>query len=373
MQWKSISKDETQFVKGVSIFLILSHNYFHWVKPKIGENEFAFNRDRILAFGEELFAQPMELLHLLFTYLGHYGVQIFIFLSAYGLYRSYHNRDIGWWRFMWKRVSKLYPVFVLAILVHFAMVVFYDHGGGAAFWYLKFYLFKLSLLSNFVPGQVFTGNGPWWFFSFIVQFYAVFPLMRDGIARYGDKALLAMAVGAYAARILVNPYFIAHDLNLYFTVLGYLPELSLGIYLARRDNWRIPAIGIWAALLVFLLSNWFGLIWQFASTAVLILMLAGFRLLLDRSDLNGIGTRFFHYLGRISLPLFAVHGVLRAPFVDSANATSDWAYTLALWPLFFVVSLVVAQFMDWLLRAGAYLYAETRQRWPVSGADSKDA
>ncbi|MCB1878014.1 MAG: acyltransferase [Chromatiales bacterium] len=373
MQWKSISKDETQFIKGISIFLIVMHNYFHWVKPIVGENEFGFNRERIVAFGQELLAQPLEAVHLLFAYFGHYGVQTFIFLSAYGLYRSYHEREVGWLSFQWNRISKLYPAFLLAILVHYLMIVFYEGAVDATGWYLKFYLFKLSLLSNFVPDQAFSGNGPWWFFSFIVQFYLVFLLIRDAVKRYGEGVLLGLAGISYAARIFLNPYLVDHGLNIFFTVVGFLPELCLGIFLARREQWRIPALWLWGALLVSVLGNWYESAWWFSSTAVLILMLVVLRWYLDRADLGGALNRFFLYLGRISLPLFAAHGVLRAPFVASANEAANWGYTFILGIAFFLVALAVAQLMDWLIAGLGRVYAEARQRRLLSNAGAKDA
>jgi len=45
---------------------------------------------------------------------------------------------------------------------------------------------QLTLLANFVPGKAMSACGPWWFYSFIFQFYLVFPLM----IRIADAGLM---------------------------------------------------------------------------------------------------------------------------------------------------------------------------------------
>ena len=72
-------------MKGIAILGIMLHNYCHFVKDIVRENEFTWQQlrcDRLW----EVIQQPDELLpmHLLFFF-GHYGVAVFLFLSGFGL------------------------------------------------------------------------------------------------------------------------------------------------------------------------------------------------------------------------------------------------------------------------------------------------
>lgn len=44
LAWHSLDKSETNLLKGVGIFLIISHNFFHAVHPIAPENQFFFQK-----------------------------------------------------------------------------------------------------------------------------------------------------------------------------------------------------------------------------------------------------------------------------------------------------------------------------------------
>ena len=81
MKTYSISKDDTSLIKGLAIFCIVLHNFFHWMPPSPGENEFVFDERIHNNFFSILTSTPTEIINVLFSYFGHYGVQIFIFIS----------------------------------------------------------------------------------------------------------------------------------------------------------------------------------------------------------------------------------------------------------------------------------------------------
>ncbi|MCK5677861.1 MAG: hypothetical protein KAH72_05235, partial [Flavobacteriaceae bacterium] len=90
---KSLDLNQTTIFKGIAIFMIAMHNYFHWIAPKPGENEFDFNYIRLENYIDILSHQTLFGLQATFSYFGHYGVQIFLFLSAYGLTKKYGNQS----------------------------------------------------------------------------------------------------------------------------------------------------------------------------------------------------------------------------------------------------------------------------------------
>jgi len=86
------SKENTNFLKGVSILLIALHNYYRWVNPITGENEFWFSTASYLKSFITVRSNPLEIFNVFFNFLGFYGVQGFILISAYGLTISYRNK-----------------------------------------------------------------------------------------------------------------------------------------------------------------------------------------------------------------------------------------------------------------------------------------
>ena len=78
-------------MRGIAILAIVLHNFAHWLRPMVKENEYAFaqhNADRLMT--ELLHPSAVLPAHLL-SFFGHYGVPVFIFLSAYGLVMKYES------------------------------------------------------------------------------------------------------------------------------------------------------------------------------------------------------------------------------------------------------------------------------------------
>src|SRR5260221_10559693 len=94
-----LNKRDTTVLKGLAITAIVLHNFFHLVSP-VHPNEFAFDAARFRLF-LDIVKHPSLMLQAFFSFFGHYGVQIFIFLSAYGLAKSHWADSSDWITFMW--------------------------------------------------------------------------------------------------------------------------------------------------------------------------------------------------------------------------------------------------------------------------------
>lgn len=87
-----LTRAECNVLRGIAILGIFLHNYCHWLGPVVKENEYQYfqhNVDwltRCIAHADALL--PCHLI----SFFGHYGVPIFLFLSAYGLERKYGGR-----------------------------------------------------------------------------------------------------------------------------------------------------------------------------------------------------------------------------------------------------------------------------------------
>ena len=84
-----LTRNECSAMRGIAILAIMLHNYCHFIGKIVKENEYRFydfNNNRLL----QVLDNPDELLPVhLFSYFGHYGVPVFLFLSGFGLVRKY--------------------------------------------------------------------------------------------------------------------------------------------------------------------------------------------------------------------------------------------------------------------------------------------
>ncbi len=159
--------EDTQVLKGIAILVIVLHNYFHLLTP-IRANEFSYDPARLTAFLRAMH-DPRLAVGAIFAYWGHYGVQIFMFLSAYGLATRYWDQPMGWGQFIWSRVKKIYPTFLLSVLL-WALFI------GATISILgpigplrknaAALLLTFLGVENLVPGLSLPPVGPWWFLPF---------------------------------------------------------------------------------------------------------------------------------------------------------------------------------------------------------------
>ena len=350
MEWKHLTKEDTALYKGIGILLIVGHNFFHWVAPSTGENEFIFDAGLIGKLGTLLIKQPLESLNLALSYFGHYGVGIFIFLSGYGLARSRAGGagkgagTMGWFSFMSSRVRKVYPGFVLAVVLYVVFEYFRTSALPPPD-ILKELAVKLSLLANFFPDQALSVNGPWWFYSFIFQCYAVFPLLVHVHRRLGPAGLFTAAGAGLIFLAVLGPLLMQHHVNALQMVVGHLPEFCLGIYLAGRREARFHGAWLLVAAAIFVLGNRFGAAWPFSFLSCLVLVLAGLQVIVPMIRRRPALGAVIAYYGLISMYLFACHGFLRGPFVYIANKHTSPALSILLSVAFLLTATAVAQIM----------------------------
>lgn len=137
-----------------------------------------------------------ELKPLWVFYPGFIGVDIFLFLSGYGLCRSYENNDLRtFYKRRFRRIMPMFLCFQLFISV-FQMV----SDQSADFW---------DVICNFTTLS-FWGLGGWpaeWYLSFLFYLYLFFPLLYKLVSRLGVHATLAcIAVLASLQYAMIWPW-----------------------------------------------------------------------------------------------------------------------------------------------------------------------
>ncbi len=310
MKLLDITRDESTKLKGIAILMILLHNFFHWIPPNFGENEFEFSADRISQYWDTFLDVPQEFINLLFSFWGHYGVQIFIFLSGYGIAKSLIAKKPRFIPFLCKRLAKLYPAFILSIL---ALLLYWSwvNVNDLSSWKTYVLLInKLLFLHNIEPFQAISFNGPWWFYGLIFQLYLLSIPLFNALQRYGWKALACVLALSYTLIYLLYAPLMKHYVYIMANASGHLPEFALGMYLALGKKVFRPSL-ILPALLVFALGNYYFAFYPLTFIAVAFLLVGACLMFLRQSTLLD---RFFLFYGSISMYLFAIHGFLRKPF-----------------------------------------------------------
>ena len=326
-QINHFSKDQTAILKGLGILLIVLHNFFHNLTPVIGENEFSFSSETFWNFYQTLRVSPENVLRATFSYFGHYGVQIFIFLSSYGLTRKYYQKPLIINQFLANRINKIYLSFLLCVAAYILLGLVKAHfmpGEKVLYW--DSLLWKVLLVSNFIPGQALMPVGPWWFMPFIFQVYALYPWLLNCYQKHGDKLLILVALTGVLVESQLNPYLITRHLNINHTVFGHLPLLCLGLFFAAQDSIKssVLYVVIPLSLLLLVAGNFNGYAWIFSNIALATIALATSTTLLRLLSPQALAARLLMFYGNISFHLFMVNGFLRFPFHHFAETYHCW-------------------------------------------------
>lgn len=161
--------------------------------------------------------------------IGDIGVDIFMFLSAYGLSCSYQkNRDKR--RYFKRRLFRILPGVIL-LLFSFAIVDTVIFGAKPYQCIHPRYWFD-SLYSTY------------WFIGAIVLFYIVFPFLFDLLEKVKLQTPFIVLTSFLLSVILVYLILQIHSNRLYQLVVYFarIPILLIGIMMATRGFWKSPIV-----------------------------------------------------------------------------------------------------------------------------------
>jgi peptidoglycan/LPS O-acetylase OafA/YrhL len=361
----NIDKRDTQIFKGMAIIMITLHNLIHKLPNMPIENEFKFHN-----YGSDIFFSPLFFenpVSFVFSFFGYYGVQIFIFLSAYAFYlKKDEILDTPYLSFIKKRYLRLlYPLLLSMILVSFLEAVYntvffnysYEtilHG------FLGIYVggfLHLTSLYPFIPSGLPGGPGPWWFISFILQAYFIFPVLFK--VKFNNTYHFVISfVLSYVFIFITNLYF--PEVNIYYTVIGHLPELLLGMYFAGHLKTKSININkmifiILGSIALIFISNMNENMWYFSFVWATVFFVSLF--LVSGTLMTERVKNIFFFIGGISVYVFLLNGVTRDYFIYFINNYSD--STITYWSII-VLYLLVTVFMSYLLLKFERLIVENK-------------
>ena len=200
-----LTRTECTAMRGIAILAIMLHNYCHYVKGIVKENEYQFFNKRIDGLWESL-TSPDEFLpvHLL-SFFGHYGVPVFLFLSGYGLVRKYEKESRGQGHDSGENraTSPLSPFSFLRyhylkllrmLIVGFVLFIMVDAVTPGRFpFHWDNVIAQLLMYINVLPEpDKIIWPGIYWFFGLMMQLYIVYRLLLYRRSSWYVVALIAV-------------------------------------------------------------------------------------------------------------------------------------------------------------------------------------
>ena len=320
-----LSRKECSAMRGVAILAIMLHNYCHWLRGIVRENEYTWQQFK---FDElwRLTLNPDEQLPMhLVSFFGHYGVPVFLFLSGYGLVKKYEQGklpEVGLWRFVRYNYLKLFRIFIVGF-VAFILLDAITPGMHRYTWTAV--VGMLGMFANLFedPSHV-VWPGPYWYFSITLQLYIFYRLILYRWRHWG--LVVGMIVLCWLWQLSCQDDAVLLERLRYNLIGGVLP-FGLGLLAARIPtiiptlgtnnshagnkifpNWEyIIALLLAVALIVALSSNFQGWLWVPAfivvGTIALVKVMPEWML------------SYSVWVGGISSAIFVAHPLVRKIFV----------------------------------------------------------
>ena len=339
-----LTRSECTAMKGIAILGIMLHNYCHWLTDIVRENEFTWRQprcDRLL----EVLQQPDELLPMhLFSFFGHYGVTVFLFLSGFGLVMKYERSplpEVGIWRFLRYNYLKLFRILV----VGFVLFVMLDAITPAMHRYKASEVVAiLGMYVNFLehPAQV-IWPGPYWYFSVTLQLYLLYRLVFYRWRHW--SVAVALMVGCWIWQLCYCDDMVTLERLRYNLVGGLLP-FGMGLLAARSEKLkemcgklRLPLYAV-LFMLSILFAFYFSLLspqmWLWVPALAVVGTMALVKLMPQWLMPSVV------WLGTIPAAIFVMHPLVRKIFIRPYLQYDQYAGLL----LFVVATLLVS----WLVK-----------------------
>ena len=213
-------------------------------------------------------------------------VDFFFMLSGFVIMRGYANRMStreAFSNFLYARFARLYPLYFATTTVWVVLAALASVGAFHPEHAIQFSaseVIQQYLLSHaWGTTQALNLNGPSWSISAEWAVYLLFPLFIMLRRRFGDTALLALAITAIFGLEMVNHVWFPKtrswlEWTYDFGAVRAVPNFLIGMWLSTVTGWgvRLKALGVKAGLLLFALSVPLNLIE--APTVVVLLDLA---------------------------------------------------------------------------------------------------
>ena len=345
---EKLTRTECNALRGLAIIGIFLHNYCHWLRPVVKENEYQYIQRNVDNLYQVLQGSWDELFffHIL-SFFGHYGVPIFLFLSAYGLTMKYeqklptgptNNQEtqatlplFGFIKYHWLKLFRM-------MIVGFVAFTMVDNiTKGPHLYKVMDIIGQMGLFNNLLPHpDDIIWPGPYWFFGLMLQLYIVYRLLLYRRHWLWNVGLIVLSL---AIQLACDPESDALNRWRYNFIGGMLP-FGAGLLYARYVRpWSTATnfVAFILSVLAILLMSFSYLTWYFVPLAICIASIT-FVKLISRLEV-AIGckslsfTNILSWVGSISAALFVCHPITRKIFIPISKAGDYWTglllYTIA--------------------------------------------
>ncbi len=322
-----LTRAECNALRGIAILGIFLHNFCHWLNPVVKENEYQYFQHNVDWF-TQCAARVNELFpaHVI-SFFGHYGVPVFLFLSAYGLEMKYGNgqgrpsdgRRMGIVPFVRYHYLKLFKM----MIVGFICFTIIDAMTPGSWHYTVEQIVGQLLMINNLYDQPDRNiwPGPFWFFGLMLQLYAVYRLLLYR-RHWGWTAGLMLV--CTVPQLFMNPE--GEVLNYWrYNFMGGMLPFGLGLLFARYGN-KVMLVNLtfgsflmsWVVCSFFIVSasgsfySWVIVPALICYASVyLVKTISSLPLAWLRSRIDFV----LGWLGNISAALFVIHPAIRKVFI----------------------------------------------------------
>lgn len=312
-----IGKNARQYWMGIAMIWIV---LFHWMMPLSG-NE----------------AIP-EIIRLTLSRIfgsGFVGVDIFLFLSAYGLCHSFNNNSYG--VFLLRRLKRLFPVFLIFIVFY----IYYIADVKDWMSVLKLTVLHITGLSSL------TWRSYAWYIPATIFIYWSFPLWYYSVKWVERKSSILLWV-CFMGILVIKPlmtHYIFWLLNGRFVmvVLGILTYIWLKDNQDKKNNNLVMLFAIPAILAMFFGQNKA----EIVGVSLPLIFYA-----IDKSGIKHYGEKAVSFIGRHTLEIYLAQCVAIEAFPPSRfeNLLSELSVTPMLqWPIAMIIELLLTALLSILL------------------------
>ncbi len=315
-----LTRTECAALRGLAIIGIFLHNYCHWLGPVVKENEYTYSQHNVDWLAAVMDSPDNLMAAHLMSFFGHYGVPVFLFLSAYGLELKYGRKMyVAPWRFVAYHWKKLFSMMIVGF-VSFTIVDAITPGR----WHytLTQVVAQLAMVNNLLSDPDHNiWPGPFWFFGLMLQLYIVYRLLL--YKRHWSWTAGAMAV-CLGVQLCLEPE--GEVLNWYrYNFMGGMLPFGLGLLFARYGNsiilTRLNALSLvgsamFCGFFIFWMSGNFFL-WSVVPLVVCIFCVYLVKVI-GLTVNTAVGSWLMDalvWMGDISAALFVIHPVLRKVFI----------------------------------------------------------
>lgn len=334
-----LNRDDCQVLRGMAITCIFLHNYCHLLDGATHENEFWFSAEFNHDFWQNVCSGDAFVQ--IFSYFGHLGVPVFVFLTGYGLTLKYGNTKdeapVSMTSFIWSHYKKFFKPILWGMLLY--MLVYFLLNGSLWENWVGAFLTQLTLTNNLVlhPDKLIK-PGPYWYFGMTMQLYLIYRII---VYR---RSLLLFSCCLFLS-IITLLFLCDHHYSLIwfkYNSVGWLLPFSLGLLMGRRNE---PDLNRWQWLGVTIITV--GFILAGAGNYYLWLLIPVFAVLFFVSIcklLNDSAYHFFHFLGNVSLYIFVFHPIVRELLLTLLPTPYQYPGII----IYIVIVILVASFFSWL-------------------------